>query len=55
MDNLSISPDATNALQNLSAKDKQELNTFVQQETQKAQIQQTVCQISSSNGCVKRC
>lgn len=43
MDNLSLSPDATGALQNMSAKDKAELNQFVMQETQKAQIQQTVC------------
>lgn len=42
MDNLNISPDTASALQNLSAKDKAELNQFVMQETQKAQIQQTV-------------
>lgn len=42
MDNVNISPDTASALQNLSAKDKADLNTFVQQESQKAQIQQTV-------------
>ena len=42
MDNLNISPENASALQNLSAKDKSDLNQFVMQETQKAQIQQSV-------------
>lgn len=40
MDNLS--PETAQSLQNLSAKDKADLNQFIQQESQKAQIQQTV-------------
>jgi hypothetical protein len=39
MDQLQISPETQQGLQNLSAKDKQELNQFVVGETQKAQIQ----------------
>lgn len=39
MDQLQISPEVQQGLQNLSAKDKQELNQFVVGETQKAQIQ----------------
>lgn len=39
MDQLSISPETSQGLQNLSNKDKQELNQFVMAETQKAQIQ----------------
>lgn len=41
MDQMNISPETGAALQNLSAKDKQELNQFVVNETQKAQIQQS--------------
>lgn len=39
MDQLQISPETSQGLQNLSAKDKQELNQFVMAESQKAQIQ----------------
>lgn len=39
MDQLQISPETQQGLQNLSAKDKQELNQFVIGETQKAQLQ----------------
>lgn len=39
MDQLQISAETQQGLQNLSAKDKQELNQFVVGETQKAQIQ----------------
>ena len=42
MDQLNISPETAQSLQSLSAKDKQELNTFVQGESQKAQIQAVV-------------
>lgn len=43
MDQLQISPEVQQGLQNLSAKDKQELNQFVVGETQKAQIQSSTC------------
>ena len=53
MDAQQISPETQAALQNLSAKDKQELNQFVMGETQKAQIQSSECtdlfQLSSRN------
>jgi hypothetical protein len=39
MDQLQISPEVQQGLQNLSAKDKQELNQFIVGETQKAQVQ----------------
>jgi import inner membrane translocase subunit TIM8 len=39
MDQLQISPEIQQGLQNLSAKDKQELNQFIVGETQKAQVQ----------------
>lgn len=39
MDQLQISPEA---IQSLSPKDRQDLNQFIQGESQKAQIQQTV-------------
>lgn len=39
MDQLQISPETQQGLQNLSAKDKQELNQFIVGETQKAQVQ----------------
>jgi hypothetical protein len=42
MDQLQISPETQQGLQNLSAKDKQELNQFVVGETQKAQIQSSM-------------
>lgn len=42
MDNLNISPETAASLQNMSAKDKSDLNQFIVQETQKANIQQTV-------------
>jgi len=42
MDQLQISPEVQQGLQNLNAKDKQELNQFVVGETQKAQIQSSM-------------
>lgn len=39
-DALNVSPETAQALQNLSLQDKQELNQFIQAETQKAGIQQ---------------
>lgn len=42
MDQMNISPETSQALQNLSARDKQDLNQFIVNETQKAQIQQTI-------------
>jgi len=51
MDNLS--PETAQSLQNLSAKDKQELSQFVMQEGQKAQIQHTVHDLTDK--CFKKC
>ncbi|KAK3717793.1 Mitochondrial import inner membrane translocase subunit tim8 [Vermiconidia calcicola] len=51
--NMSLSPEVAQSLQNLSAKDKQELNQFVMQEGQKAQIQQTVHSLTDM--CFKKC
>nr|OQO21264.1 hypothetical protein B0A51_10253 [Rachicladosporium sp. CCFEE 5018] len=48
-----IDPTTAAALQNLSPKDKQELNTFVQGESQKAQIQHTIHELNSM--CFKKC
>lgn len=42
MDGSSIAPETAAALQNMSAKDKQELNQFIANESQKAQIQGTI-------------
>ena len=42
MDQLNISPETAQGLQNLSAQDKQQLNQFVVNESQKAQIQQSM-------------
>jgi hypothetical protein len=42
MDSSQISPETSAALQNLSAKDTQELNQFVLGESQKAQIQNSM-------------
>ncbi|KAM0699879.1 hypothetical protein Q7P36_000090 [Cladosporium allicinum] len=53
MDQLQISPETQQGLQNLSAKDKQELNQFVVGETQKAQIQSTIHELNSV--CFKKC
>lgn len=39
MDQFNINPDQAEGLQNMSAKDRQDLNQFVMNETQKAQIQ----------------
>lgn len=39
MDQLNISPETAQGLQNLSAKDKQELNQFIVNEGQRAQVQ----------------
>ena len=48
MDQLNIGPETAQALGNMSAKDKQELNQFVVNETQKAQIQQSMPVIIAS-------
>lgn len=42
MDQLNVSPETADSLKGLSEKDKQELNQFIINESQKAQIQQTV-------------
>lgn len=42
MDQLNITPESAAALQNMSARDKSELNQFIQNESQKAQIQETI-------------
>jgi hypothetical protein len=47
MDQLQISPEVQQGLQNLSAKDKQELNQFIVGETQKAQVQSSMFIYSS--------
>lgn len=49
MDQLSVSPETADGLKNLSAADRQELNQFVQNETQKAQIQGTVHSLTGRN------
>ncbi|KAK4501217.1 hypothetical protein PRZ48_007024 [Zasmidium cellare] len=53
MDQLNISPETAQGLQNLSAKDKQELNQFVQNEAQKAQIQSAVHSLTET--CFRKC
>ncbi|KAI5365313.1 Putative Tim10-like domain superfamily protein [Septoria linicola] len=53
MDQTSVSPEMASALQNLSAKDRQDLNQFIQGESQKAQIQQTVHGLTDT--CFKKC
>ncbi|KAM0705312.1 hypothetical protein Q7P35_008102 [Cladosporium inversicolor] len=53
MDQLQISPETQQGLQNLSAKDKQELNQFIVGETQKAQVQSTIHELNSV--CFKKC
>jgi hypothetical protein len=51
MDQLQISPETQQGLQNLSAKDKQELNQFIVGETQKAQVQSSMSRPSSLYSC----
>jgi import inner membrane translocase subunit TIM8 len=51
MDQLQISPETQQGLQNLSAKDKQELNQFIVGETQKAQVQSSMSRLSSLHAC----
>ncbi|KAF2773514.1 hypothetical protein EJ03DRAFT_323468 [Teratosphaeria nubilosa] len=53
MDNLNISPETAQSLQNMSAKDKQELNQFIVNESQKAQIQSTVHSLTDT--CFRKC
>jgi len=53
MDNVSLSPETMQNLQSLSAKDKQDLNQFIVQEGQKAQIQQTVHSLTDT--CFRKC
>ncbi|KAK4622199.1 Mitochondrial import inner membrane translocase subunit TIM8 [Fulvia fulva] len=53
MDQLNISPETAQGLQNLSAQDKQQLNQFVINESQKAQIQQTIH--SLTDVCFRKC
>ena len=42
MDQLNVSPEMATSLQSMGASDKQELNQFIQGESQKAQIQAVV-------------
>ncbi|KAK3673685.1 Mitochondrial import inner membrane translocase subunit tim8 [Recurvomyces mirabilis] len=49
----SISPEVAEGLKNLSPRDKQELNTFVTQENQKAQIQATIHSLTDL--CFRKC
>jgi hypothetical protein len=51
MDQLQISPETQQGLQNLSAKDKQELNQFIVGETQKAQVQSSMSRPPSLHVC----
>ena len=51
MDQLQISPETQQGLQNLSAKDKQELNQFIVGETQKAQVQSSTSRPPSLHEC----
>ncbi|KAK4540953.1 hypothetical protein LTR36_008461 [Oleoguttula mirabilis] len=53
MDQLSVSPETAESLKNLSQKDKQELNQFIQNEGQKAQIQATVHSLTDT--CFRKC
>ncbi|KXS96732.1 hypothetical protein AC578_9025 [Pseudocercospora eumusae] len=53
MDQLNIGPETAQALGNMSAKDKQELNQFVVNESQKAQIQQTIHSLTDT--CFRKC
>ncbi|KAH9828290.1 mitochondrial import inner membrane translocase subunit TIM8 [Teratosphaeria destructans] len=53
MDSLNISPETAQSLQNMSAKDKQELNQFIVNESQKAQIQSTVHSLTDT--CFRKC
>ena len=53
MDQLNVSPETAESLKNLSQKDKQELNQFIQGETQKAQIQGAVHSLTDK--CVQSC
>ncbi|WPH00719.1 Mitochondrial import inner membrane translocase subunit tim8 [Acrodontium crateriforme] len=53
MDSLEVSGQTADALRNMSDKDKQELQQFVNNETQKAQIQQTVHNLTDL--CFRKC
>ncbi|CAK4030988.1 related to mitochondrial import inner membrane translocase subunit TIM8 [Lecanosticta acicola] len=53
MDQLSISPEAADGLKNLSPADRNELNQFVQNESQRAQIQGTVHSLTDT--CFRKC
>ncbi|KAF2718361.1 hypothetical protein K431DRAFT_275009 [Polychaeton citri CBS 116435] len=53
MDQLNISQETAEGLKNLSPRDRQELNQFIVNETQKAQIQSTVHSLTDT--CFKKC
>ncbi|CZT21674.1 related to mitochondrial import inner membrane translocase subunit TIM8 [Ramularia collo-cygni] len=53
MDQLNVSPETAQSLQSMSAKDKQDLNQFIQNESQKAQIQSTIHGLTDT--CFKKC
>jgi len=53
MDQLSVSPETAESLKSLSPKDKQELNQFIINEGQKAQIQQAVHSLTDT--CFRKC
>ncbi|EGP84934.1 unnamed protein product [Zymoseptoria tritici ST99CH_1A5] len=53
MDELNLSAEAAEGLKNLSVRDRQELQQFVAQETQKAQIQSAVHMLTDK--CFKKC
>ncbi|KAK5166257.1 Mitochondrial import inner membrane translocase subunit tim8 [Saxophila tyrrhenica] len=51
--NINLSPETASNLQKLSDKDKQDLNQFIMAESQKAQIQQNVHNLTDM--CFKKC
>ncbi|GAB7360210.1 hypothetical protein MBLNU230_g7971t1 [Neophaeotheca triangularis] len=53
MDQLNMDPQAQEGLKNMSQKDKQELNQFIINESQKSQIQSTVH--SLTDVCFRKC
>jgi len=53
MDQSALDPQVVEGLKNLSAKDKQDLNTFIQAEGQKAQIQATIHSLTDT--CFRKC
>ncbi|TKA31083.1 hypothetical protein B0A50_02051 [Salinomyces thailandicus] len=53
MDSANISPETMQQLQNMSVQEKQELNQFIQNENQKAQIQGVIHSLTDT--CFRKC